>query len=57
MVDTINAHMISFGDDEYVEFVKNVNAMVEVQKPINKSRATRSDNAEEEDKPTTEDGE
>jgi hypothetical protein len=43
-----------------VEFVKNVNATIEVQKAIIKSRATRAENAEgeeDEDKPTTEEGE
>lgn len=59
-IETINAHIISFGDEDYVEFVKNVNATIEVQKAIIKSRATRAENAEgdeDEDKPTTEEGE
>ena len=60
LVETINAHMISFGEEEYVDFVKNVNATVEVQKAIIKSRATRAENAEEAentDKPATGEGE
>lgn len=60
LVETINAHMISFGEEEYIDFVKNVNATVEVQKAIIKSRATRAENAEEAenaDKPATGEGE
>ena len=39
--------MISFGEEEYVDFVKNVNATIEVQRAIIKSRATRAENAED----------
>lgn len=60
LIETINAHMISFGEEEYLDFVKNVNATVEVQKAIIKSRVTRAENVEEAenaDKPATEEGE
>lgn len=55
LTETVNAHRISFGEEDYKDWVKNLNAVAELQKSIIKSRASRTEEAEEAEKPTTED--
>ena len=57
LVDTVNALAIIEGDAEYATFIDHVNAMIDRQKAILKTRTTRAKNEEgkeEDDAPTIE---
>lgn len=57
LVDTVNALAIIEGDTEYATFIDHVNAMIDRQKAILKTRTTRAKNEEgkeEDDAPTIE---